>query len=84
MPAGTTVTLSVSKGPAQSQVPDVSSQAEEDAVTTLEAAGFRVDVQREATDDPALDGFVLSQDPAGGSQADKGSTVTIVVGQFTP
>jgi serine/threonine-protein kinase len=83
-PAGTTVTLSVSKGPAQSQVPDVSSQAEEDAVTTLEAAGFRVDVQREATDDPALDGFVLRQDPEGGSQAAKGSTVTIVVGQFTP
>jgi eukaryotic-like serine/threonine-protein kinase len=83
-PAGTTVTLSVSKGPVESQVPDVSSQAEDDAVATLEAAGFEVDVQREGTDDPALDGFVLQQDPAGGSRAPKGSTVTIVVGQFTP
>ena len=67
-----------------SPVPDVTNQAEEDAVTTLEASGFNVDVQREATDDPALDGFVLSQDPAGGAQAQQGSTVTIVVGQFTP
>ncbi|HET9674380.1 MAG TPA: PASTA domain-containing protein, partial [Gaiellaceae bacterium] len=83
-PAGTTVTLSVSKGPVESQVPDVSSQAEDDAITTLEAAGFQVDVQREGTDDPALDGFVLRQDPTGGSRAPKGSTVTIVVGQFTP
>jgi eukaryotic-like serine/threonine-protein kinase len=83
-PAGTTVTLSVSKGPVEEQVPDVSSQAEGDAISTLEASGFQVDVQREATDDPALDGFVLSQDPAGGTKAPKGATVTIVVGQFTP
>jgi len=83
-PAGTTVTLSVSKGPVEEQVPDVSSQAEDDAITTLEAAGFQVDVQREGTDDPALDGFVLRQDPAGGSKAPKGATVTIVVGQFSP
>ena len=83
-PAGTTITLSVSKGPPESQVPDVSSQAEDDAVATLQAADFEVNVEHEATDDPALDGFVLSQDPAGGSRAPKGSTVTIVVGQFTP
>ena len=83
-PAGTTVTLSVSKGPVEEQVPDVSSQAEDDAITTLEAAGFQVDVQREGTDDPALDGFVLRQDPAGGAKAPKGATVTIVVGQFSP
>jgi eukaryotic-like serine/threonine-protein kinase len=83
-PAGTTVTLSVSKGPVEEQVPDVSSQSEDDAISTLEASGFQVDVQREGTDDPALDGFVLRQDPAGGSKAPKGSTVTIVVGQFTP
>jgi beta-lactam-binding protein with PASTA domain/predicted Ser/Thr protein kinase len=83
-PAGTTVTLSVSKGPVEEQVPDVSSQSEDDAISTLEASGFKVDVQREATDDPALDGFVLSQDPAGGAKAPKGATVTIVVGQFTP
>jgi serine/threonine-protein kinase len=83
-PAGTTITLSVSKGPAELQVPDVTSQAEGDAVATLEASGFTATVVREATDDPALEGFVIRQDPAGGRRAPQGSAVTIVVGQFTP
>ena len=81
-PSGATIVLSVSNGPAEKGVPDVTSVSEEDAVSTLEAAGFRVDVQTEDTDDPALDGFVLRQDPEGGSQAPEGSTVTIVVGRF--
>jgi beta-lactam-binding protein with PASTA domain/predicted Ser/Thr protein kinase len=81
-PQGTTITLSVSRGPTQSQVPNVEGAAEADAVQTLEAAGFEVNVQREDTDDPALNGFVLRQDPAGGTRAAQGSTVTIFVGQF--
>jgi eukaryotic-like serine/threonine-protein kinase len=83
-PAGTTVTLSVSKGPTEQPVPDVTNQAEADAVATLEASGFSANVVREATDDPALDGFVVRQDPAGGRRAPQGSAVTIFVGQFTP
>jgi len=83
-PAGTTITLSVSKGPAELQVPDVTNQSEGDAVATLEASGFTATVVREATDDPNLDGFVIRQDPAGGRRAPQGSSVTIVVGQFTP
>jgi len=83
-PAGTTVTLSVSKGPTEQPVPDVTNQAEADAVATLEASGFTANVVREATDDPALDGFVIRQDPMGGKRAAQGSAVTIVLGQFTP
>ena len=83
-PAGSTITLSVSKGPVDQPVPDVTNQAEGDAVSALESSGFTVNVVREATDDPALDGFVISQDPAGGDEAPQGSEVTIVVGQFTP
>jgi serine/threonine-protein kinase len=52
------------------------------AQSTLEAAGFATDVELEDTDDPTLDGIVLSQDPAGGSQAETGSTVTLVVGRY--
>jgi serine/threonine-protein kinase len=81
-PAGATIVLSVSNGPSETGVPDVTSISEADAVSTLEAEGFQVDVQREDTDDPALDGFVLSQNPEGGAQAPAGSTVTIVVGRF--
>jgi serine/threonine-protein kinase len=83
-PAGSTITLSVSKGPVDQPVPDVMNQSESDAVSALESSGFTANVVREATDDPALDGFVIRQDPEGGDKAPQGSTVTIVVGQFTP
>jgi eukaryotic-like serine/threonine-protein kinase len=81
-PRNTTITLSVSRGPTESQVPNVDGLSEEDARTTIEEAGFLVDVQREPTDDPNLHGSVLRQEPAGGSRAPEGSTVTIVVGEF--
>jgi eukaryotic-like serine/threonine-protein kinase len=83
-PAGTTVTLSVSKGPVEQPVPDVLNQAEGDAVATLEASGFTANVVREPTEDPALEGFVIRQDPPGGRRAPQGSAVTIAIGQFTP
>jgi eukaryotic-like serine/threonine-protein kinase len=82
-PRDTTVTLSVSRGPSEQQVPNVDGLSEEDARETIEESGFQVDVQREPTDDPNLNGFVLRQDPPAGSRAPEGSTVTIVVGQFT-
>jgi serine/threonine-protein kinase len=81
---GTTVTLAVSKGPTESTVPDVTSQDEETARATLEQSGFEVEVVREPTDDDTADGFVLSQDPEGGTKAEAGSTVTITVAEFTP
>jgi eukaryotic-like serine/threonine-protein kinase len=79
-----TVTLSVSKGPKQSTVPDVTNQDEDSATSTLEGAGFKVTVNREDVNDPGLDGIVLSQDPSGGTRAPHGSTVTITVGRFIP
>jgi serine/threonine-protein kinase len=81
---GATVTLSVSKGPTQSTVPDVTSQDEDSARATLQAAGFKVAVQQQDVGDPGLNGIVLSQSPTGGTKAAKGSTVTITVGNFNP
>jgi serine/threonine-protein kinase len=80
---GATIELSVSKGPKQSTVPDVTSQDEASARSALESAGFTVTVQQQDVGDPGLNGIVLSQSPRGGTKADKGSTVTIVVGNFT-
>src|SRR6478736_1165836 len=80
---GSTIQLSVSKGPKQSTVPDVTSQDEASARTTLEQAGFTVTVTRQNVTDPGLDGIVLSQNPTGGTKAPQGSKVTIVVGQLT-
>jgi serine/threonine-protein kinase len=80
---GTTVTLSVSRGPSTSAVPDVTTQDVTIARTTLEDAGFRVREVLEDTDDPAFDGIVISQDPVGGAQASPDSLVTLFVGRFT-
>jgi eukaryotic-like serine/threonine-protein kinase len=80
---GTTVTLSVSKGPTTSAVPDVTSQDVAIAQTTLEAAGFRTRVVLQDTTDPTMDGIVLSQDPVGGSQAKPNTLVTLFVGRLT-
>jgi serine/threonine-protein kinase len=82
VPVGSTVTLSVSKGPTTTRVPDVTSQDVDTAKATLENSGFKVKVVEQTTNDPNADGIVLSQDPAGNTRAKKGSTVTIVVGKF--
>jgi serine/threonine-protein kinase len=77
---GSTVRLTVSKGPKTKAVPGVEGLGREQAVATLEDAGFEVAVTEQEVDDPELENFVLSQDPPAGTQAKPGSTVTIVVG----
>jgi eukaryotic-like serine/threonine-protein kinase len=74
---GTRITLIVSTGPEQAEVPSEVGKTLDDARTDLENAGFKVSVKRQEsqTADPDT---VLSQDPASG-QHDKGSTVTLTV-----
>ncbi|HUG64646.1 MAG TPA: Stk1 family PASTA domain-containing Ser/Thr kinase [Gaiellaceae bacterium] len=79
---GSTVTVSVSRGPTTSAVPDVTTQDYAIAQAALENAGFRTRVVFEDTADPTLDGFVISQDPVGGSQAEPNALVTLFVGRF--
>ncbi len=79
---GSTVTVTVSKGPSTSAVPDVTTQDYAIAQTTLEAAGFRTRVVFEDTDDPTFDGIVISQDPVGGTQAKPNALITLFVGRF--
>jgi beta-lactam-binding protein with PASTA domain/tRNA A-37 threonylcarbamoyl transferase component Bud32 len=81
-PPGATITLSVSKGPKTSTVPDVTSLSQSDAVVQLRASGFRVHIVSQPVTDPNQDGIVQTQDPAGNAQAPPGSTVTIAVGKF--
>ncbi len=81
---GSTITLSVSKGPTTTAIPDVTSQDVAIAQTTLEAAGFRTRVVLENVEDPTQDGIVISQDPAGGTQAKPNTLVTLFVGRYVP
>lgn len=73
-----TVTLHLSKGLPQVNVPDVTNKTQDEATSELEGKGFKVEPKtKESTTADA--GTVLSQDPKGGTQADKGATITITV-----
>jgi eukaryotic-like serine/threonine-protein kinase len=80
---GTTIRLSVSKGPTTSTVPTVTSLSQGDAVAQLRASGFRVRIVSQPVTDPNQEGIVQTQDPEGGMQAAPGTVVTIAVGKFT-
>jgi serine/threonine-protein kinase len=80
---GAKITLSVSKGPATTQIPDVSGQNQADATSILQGAGLNVAVITDPVTDPSQDGIVLSTDPAAGADAKAGEIVTIHVGQLT-
>jgi eukaryotic-like serine/threonine-protein kinase len=82
-PKGATITLSISRGPQTSGVPDVTSLDRKSAVATLRDSGFKALVTKVDTTDQSQDGIVLVQDPPGGTQALPGDTVTIEVGKYT-
>jgi beta-lactam-binding protein with PASTA domain len=85
------VTIFVSNGqapkppkPPKTHVPGVVGFREHRATVTLQAAGFGVNVAHQQVTDPSQDGVVLGQDPAAGTNAPQGATVTITVGKFLP
>jgi serine/threonine-protein kinase len=82
VPAGSKITLSVSKGPATTQVPDVTGMSQSAAESLLSGAGLTPSVVTDPVSDPAQDGIVQSSDPAPGSDAQSGEVVIIHVGQF--
>ncbi len=75
---GDKVWIVISKGIEKVSVPDVTGKKAEDAKVTLEAAGFTV-VEEEEYSEDVEEGEVISQNPAGNTQAAKGSVVTIKV-----
>src|SRR5205814_9130588 len=82
-PIGSTVALTVSKGPTENQVPDVTTLDKDTATATLESSGFKVKAVPQDTTDPTAENIVLDQSPKSGSSAPQGSTVTIFVGRLT-
>ncbi len=74
---GSSVSLTVSSGPEQVDVPDVTGKNFDEASSTLQNAGFKVTTTAKESDkDP---GTVLSQNPKGGTQADSGATIALTV-----
>ncbi|HEX2030948.1 MAG TPA: Stk1 family PASTA domain-containing Ser/Thr kinase [Actinomycetota bacterium] len=79
---GSTVTLTVSRGPRPEAVPEVVGLSQEEATAVLQEAGFEVAVQEQESEEEA--GIVIDQEPDAGVEAEPGSTVTIVVSTGPP
>jgi serine/threonine-protein kinase len=81
---GKTVTITVAKEPENAAVPAVIGQDVDAAVNQLSDAGFVPNQVTQAVSRENQDGKVISQNPVGGTQAKKGSRVTITVGRYVP
>ena len=75
---GSTITLSVSSGPAIVSVPPVANLTEEEARKRLENAGFQV-VVIERFSETVTRGLVIGTEPAAGTQTSTAQPVTLLV-----
>ncbi|MEV4124776.1 Stk1 family PASTA domain-containing Ser/Thr kinase [Nocardia sp. NPDC049707] len=64
--------------PDQVAIPDLSNKSSQQAQDSLQKLGFTVAIQQKANNTVAT-GNVISTQPLGGSQVDKGSTITVQV-----
>ena len=76
------VTIVVSRGKQQTEVPNVTGLSLEDARRVLRAEGLGVTVRRRPTTTESDDGQVIDQRPSSGQDVDEGASVIIVVGNF--
>jgi serine/threonine-protein kinase len=77
---GETVTITVSTGRPQADVPDVIGLSERSASSRLRSVGLEPVTQERTVTDPAQDGVVVEQRPGLGTQVDRGAEVVIVIG----
>jgi eukaryotic-like serine/threonine-protein kinase len=84
LPIGSSVTVYVSSGVPQVTVPDLSNDSQAQASAALQAAGLNGTFTPQPTTNPAQHGKVISQNPAPNATVNKGSTVNVAIGQFTP
>jgi beta-lactam-binding protein with PASTA domain/predicted Ser/Thr protein kinase len=75
---GSTVTLTVSSGPGEAEVPDVIGLPVREAVAELDEAEFRAKEETQPSDQVDA-GEVISTDPRPGEEAKVGSQVTLLV-----
>lgn len=75
----TKITVYISSGPKKEALPSVSGYTIEEATTTLEEAGFTVEVGKKVYSDTVEKGLVAYTDPKGGAKVVPGETITIYV-----
>ena len=76
---GSTVTIFVSTGPRQVEVPDLIGMTREEAKDALEAEGLELGEVTPEVNEEVEEGTVFEQDPAPGEEADTGSEVAITI-----
>ena len=76
---GDTVTITVSGGPRQVEVPPLVGQTQEEAESILEDARLQLGEVTEEPSDEVEEGLVIRQSPEAGQQVDARSSVDIVV-----
>jgi serine/threonine-protein kinase len=80
---GSAVNLSIGSGPDAITVPDVTGKTASAASAALKQAGFTGNINTEQQDSLTAKGRVVQSDPAAGSQAAPGSTITLSVSTGT-
>ena len=78
--AGDVITINVSTGPEQREVPDVSSMSYADAVNKLKAAGFSKFKQADSPSTPDLLGKVIGTNPPANQTSAITNVITVIVG----
>ena len=79
---GRDVTVWVSKGPQKVLVPDVAQRMDEaSARRAIEGSGLTVGSVERMYSDTVPRGFVISQEPSGGSMANRGDQVVLVISE---
>jgi serine/threonine-protein kinase len=81
LPAGSTVSIVVSKGEEKATAPNVIGKLRPEAVEAVRAAGLKPSVQEQQTEVPSQLGRVIDQFPPPDSKLRPGSTLTLVVGK---
>lgn len=83
---GDPVTVYVSKGPQEVEMPDIAGQNIADVLKDLEDLGFVADrIEQEEVESPDNDpGQVISSEPEAGATADREETVTLTVSKGIP
>lgn len=80
--AGSTVTITVSKGLDEVEVPELRGKTKAEAISEIEKAGLKIGTTINEQDTTKDDGTVLKQSLEPGSKAEKGTSINITVNQI--
>jgi serine/threonine-protein kinase len=80
---GDTVLIVVSLGPAPVEVPNLIGMNQDQATAALGERGLQISATTQPVADAAQNGLVIAQDPTEGEMLLPGTTVSVVIGEYT-